>query len=400
MINYNKISNFVNNIEFLSHSNYESILGKIFSEFKGDEWLSRVIVSFMLYEKFNKEYEVFIEATKDSLNAHRPFPEISHNELIDIIDQVIPYFDSNPKLFEYIVPIHPYSLISLYKAKGTTHIFDYYLEQLKERPEYLTEELLKYNLYPEQLYGVINFTDEDSFNLTLNSSFYNSVFYRFGFEKLDRRQDFLPKMAFYSNERLKQEMNYNLSDDKDFLYDPKLKSIKGKMLPVVVSIKNGMVWYSLHLREKHNLDIPVDIDLKEALEGAVLLDALSIFKMINLKESFKDAESIALLIKNKKNKTLLEIFKDYYEEKYEDQNEVSINGSEIYKSFINSDDFVIEKEEVEEFNRLISEYNIEPDKVNFLLFYKRLKDEVPIIVKPVVSIKKLINKIYPEKKKE
>lgn len=394
MLNQNKVSNFVNNIEFLSHENYQQVLGQIITEFKSDEWLGRAIVCFLIYEKFDCQYDVFIETTKDTLNSHRTFPNLaSHDTFIEIIYNTLPYYDINPKLFEYIVPIHPYSLICLYKAKGTSHIFDDYLKKLQDRPEYLTDELFKNNLFPKKLYGVIHFTDEENFSLTLNSSFYNSIFYRFQFNTLDYRQDFLPKKAFFSRELLNQELNYELSVDKEYLHIPKLESIKGKMLPVIVNLSGGLVWYSLNLRNKHELDIPLDIDLAEVLEGAISLDPLTLFKMINIKESFKDADKISEIIQTKKNRTLREIFTEYYNEKYLEKGEVKINGTEIYKSFINSDDFIISKAEISLFNQLIQEQNLEPDKVKFLLFYNRMLDQVPTIAKPVVKLKKVINKI-------
>ena len=396
MINIDKISNFINNIEFISHNDYEKTLAQIFTEFKGDEWLSRVIVSYLLYEKFDKQYEVFIESTKDTLSYNRPFPNIKYENFTEIIENAKFYYEENPNLFKYIVPVHPFSLICLYKAQGVTHILEDYLQLLSDRPDYLTDELLKFNLFPEKLYGVITLKDNDNFSLNLNSEYYNSIFYKFKFNELDFRKDFIPKTALYSREVLNQEINYEFSTDKTYLHKPQEINLEGKMLPVVVKIKAGIVWFSLDIKEKHKVEIPIDVDIMEVIEGVVTMEALAFFKVVNLKESFVDAESISILIKNKKNKELKDIFSDYYNEKYDKYEEVKINGTEIYKSFINSDDFVIEKGEVQKFNRLIQEYNISADKAKFLLFYSRLKNEVPMIAKPIIEIKKLIKSIYPK----
>lgn len=394
MINIDKITKFINNIEYVTHMDYEKVFAQIYENFKGDEWLSRTIVSFLLYEKFDEDYDIFIETAKDSLKHNRPFPTIEENLFIEIIENVIDYFYTNPKLFEYIVPIHPYSLICLYKAKGTSEIFNDYLDKLKERDNGLYADLLQYNLIPEKVFGVITFENEEDFSLILNDENYNAIYYRFQFDQLDYQKDFLPKMAFYSQALLKQEINYASSLNKSYLHKPIDSSIKGKILPVMMKIRNEEIWFSLHVREKHNLELPVDFDLKEALEGVLTLEPLAVFKMINLKDSFVDAESIAQLIQTKKNRSLKLIFNDYYQDKYKDQPEIKINGCEIYQSFIDSDDFIIQKNELIDFTQMIPEMNISPDKAKYILFYKRMKKEVPMLTKPIINIKKLVKKIY------
>lgn len=394
MINQEKIYNFVQNIEILNHSNYEKIIGRIFTEFKG-EWLDKVIVSYLIYEKFNKEYEDFIELTKETLKANRPFPDYYfQKDFIQIIEELIPFFDNEPKLFQFIIPLHPYSLTCLYKAKGTSHIFDHYKEELIKDTESYTNALIEYKLIPENLFGVLYYEDESSFQLKVNSEFYNGVFYRFDLDKLDYRCDFIPELVFYTKEELSHQLEYNLSNNKENMHPPIPKEITKKMIPVSIHLGGGFVWYKLSLKgNNRDISLPLNIDFAEIIEGVVTLDPLSLFKVLNAKEEFKDAEEIAQRLKTKKNHSLCEILDEYYNEKYQNIEGMKIKGSEIYKSFINSDDFIISENELDRFNHLIQSYNISPDKVNFIIFYERLSNKIPTITKPILGIQKLLGKL-------
>lgn len=395
MINEEKIYNFVQNIEILNHSNYEKIIGRIFTEFKGF-WLDKVIVSYLIYEKFNKEYEDFIELTKETLKANRPFPDYYfQKDFIAIIEALIPLFSTDPKLFQFIIPLHPYSLTCLYKAKSASHIFDYYKEELIKEPESYTNALIEYKLLPENLFGVLYYENDTDFQLKVNSEFYNSVFYRFDLNKIEYRCDFIPELVFYT----KEELSHHLTENKGNIHPPIIKEINKKMIPVNINLGGGVVWYKLNLKgNNRDISLPLNIDFAEIIEGVVTLDPLSLFKVLNAKEEFKDAEEIVSRLKNKKNHSLCEILDAYYNEKYENIEGMKIKGSEIYKSFINSDDFIISENELDRFNHLIQSYNISPDKVNFIIFYERLKNKIPTITKPILGVQKLLGKLKEKMK--
>lgn len=391
----NKVLNFLDNTEFLNHTNYEQKLGQIFVEFCGEQWVERFCVLYLMYYKFDQKYPVFLEQAKETVLSNRPDIKSKEAipEIIKLLDQVGCMYNKHPMIVRYLIPSNVISLLALKQHKGFPEIFDDYLNYMMEDKEKFVNQLIEYNILGAKCSAVLNYQDVNTFEININNTEKNSIFYSFRLNELDYHKDFLENLAVRTKIEKEHLIQYQNSENKQPLYPPNEINFNNLTLPVVLKFGKGMVWISLDMVETHKNQIPLDFDIAEVIEGAVLLDPLNIFKIINKKEKFKDMADIIKIIGSKKNKPLSTILKEYYENKYIDKREFKVDGYQIYKSFIQSEDSKIAKCELSRFNELIHVNNLNADKAKFILFYERMSESVPSITKPLILVSEQLDKL-------
>lgn len=383
--------------EFIQHHeiigsplNYENIRNKIYHDFS-HSWPLKALT--LLLIGYRDDIPAFIDWGKEILQNHPLNPDSKeeyHQILLSLNNHKV-----DPKIVKCFAPKSVAMVKFLNKHKLFSFLIEEYVELFLKDKVRLTEELNINGIFPQKVKACAYFHTEESFDLKLGNTSLDNLFHTFKLNNLEYILDFIPTLCMYNEEEKEQLSQYTNSETKDYLYPPIAKNIRGLILPVNLSFQDGRIYICSEVINNQKIASSIQIDISQPIESMLTLslDPLLLFKILNEKENFTDAEQISKIIFTSKNKPLSKIIIDYYNNKYKENPRISIDGAAIYSSFLTSKESCIVANELIKFNLLIQEHSLNEDKAKFIIFYERMYQDIPPIIKQIIDLKKWGKKI-------